>query len=117
MDEIIARIETDKVTVDITSPVSGVISKYFAAEGDTVSVGSDFFDIDPDGVAAASSAPATPETPAPVQAAPEPVKAAQQVSFLKRCRLLGLRISITGKLMQPKFNIIIKVLLISKDSN
>jgi pyruvate/2-oxoglutarate dehydrogenase complex dihydrolipoamide acyltransferase (E2) component len=114
MDEIIARIETDKVTVDITSPISGVISKYFAAEGDTVAVGSDFFDIDPDAVAAASSAPATP---APTQAASEPAKVAQQVSISKRCRLLGLRISIPGKLLQPKFNIIILVSLISKDSN
>lgn len=39
-DEIIARIETDKVTVDITSPDTGVITKYFAAEDDTVAVGS-----------------------------------------------------------------------------
>jgi glycine cleavage system H lipoate-binding protein len=42
-DEVIARIETDKVTVDITAPVSGIIKQYFAKEGDTVSVGSDFY--------------------------------------------------------------------------
>ena len=35
-DEILARIETDKVTVDITAPEAGVISQYFAAEGDEV---------------------------------------------------------------------------------
>lgn len=29
-DEVIARIETDKVTVDITAPFSGVIKQYFA---------------------------------------------------------------------------------------
>jgi 2-oxoglutarate dehydrogenase E2 component (dihydrolipoamide succinyltransferase) len=66
-DEVIARIETDKVTVDIASPEAGVIQKYFAAEGDTVSVGADFFDIDTD-AKAGSSAPAQPkpaETPAP----------------------------------------------------
>jgi len=66
-DEIIARIETDKVTVDITSPEQGVIQKYFSAEGDTVDVGADFFEIDTD--AKGSSA-------APVAATPEPAAAA-----------------------------------------
>ena len=48
-DEIIARIETDKITVDIAAANSGVIKEYFAAEGDTVDVGSDFYVIDLDG--------------------------------------------------------------------
>lgn len=38
-DEVVARIETDKVTVDILSDHSGVITKLFAEEGDTVEVG------------------------------------------------------------------------------
>jgi 2-oxoglutarate dehydrogenase E2 component (dihydrolipoamide succinyltransferase) len=38
-DEIVARIETDKVTVDILSTHAGVITKYFSEEGDTVEVG------------------------------------------------------------------------------
>ena len=38
-DEPIAKIETDKVTVEILAAHSGVIKKYFAAEGDTVTVG------------------------------------------------------------------------------
>jgi pyruvate/2-oxoglutarate dehydrogenase complex dihydrolipoamide acyltransferase (E2) component len=46
-DEVIARIETDKVTVDILSKYAGVITKYHAAEGDTVAVGAKFVDIDP----------------------------------------------------------------------
>lgn len=37
-DEIIARIETDKVTVDITAAKAGIIKEYFAEEGDTVEV-------------------------------------------------------------------------------
>lgn len=72
-DEIVARIETDKVTVDITSPVAGVIKSYFAAEGDTVEVGADFYELDTDG-AAGSAAPATPA--APKAAEPEAPKAA-----------------------------------------
>lgn len=71
-DEIVARIETDKVTVDITSPVAGVIKSYFAAEGDTVEVGADFYELDTD-AAAGSAAPAAPAAP---QAAPEAPKAA-----------------------------------------
>ena len=62
-DEVLARIETDKVTVDIQAPVAGVIQEYFAAEGDTVEVGADFYTIDPD--AKGSSAPAAPKAAAP----------------------------------------------------
>lgn len=71
-DEIVARIETDKVTVDITSPVAGVIKSYFAAEGDTVEVGADFYELEEGG--AGSAAPATPA--APKAAEPEAPKAA-----------------------------------------
>jgi len=71
-DEIIARIETDKVTVDITSPESGVIKKYFSEEGDTVEVGGNLFEIDTDatGPAAAAAAPATPQPVAASTSAP-----------------------------------------------
>lgn len=62
-DEIVARIETDKVTVDITAPKSGVIKEYLAAEGDTVDVGADFYILDTD--AKAGSAPAAPKAAAP----------------------------------------------------
>jgi 2-oxoglutarate dehydrogenase E2 component (dihydrolipoamide succinyltransferase) len=55
-DEVIARIETDKVTVDILSKFSGVITKYHAVEGDTVAVGAKFVDIDSS--ATPSAAPA-----------------------------------------------------------
>ncbi|XP_078156473.1 dihydrolipoyllysine-residue succinyltransferase component of 2-oxoglutarate dehydrogenase complex 1, mitochondrial-like isoform X1 [Carex rostrata] len=38
-DEPIAQIETDKVTIDVQSPLSGVIEKLTASEGDTVTPG------------------------------------------------------------------------------
>lgn len=76
-DEIIARIETDKVTVDITAPKAGVIEKYFAGIGDTVDVGADFYTIDTD--AKGSSTPAAPKAATP--AAPTPAaEAPKQVS-------------------------------------
>lgn len=54
-DDIIARIETDKVTVDILAKFSGVITKYHAEEGDTVAVGAFFVDIDSEGSASAAA--------------------------------------------------------------
>lgn len=47
-DEVVAVIETDKVNVDIRSPHGGVIKQYYAAEGDTVAVDANFFEIDTD---------------------------------------------------------------------
>ncbi|KAJ8634091.1 hypothetical protein MRB53_027427 [Persea americana] len=36
VDETIAQIETDKVTIDVASPEAGIIEKFVAKEGDTV---------------------------------------------------------------------------------
>ncbi|RWR74461.1 dihydrolipoyllysine-residue succinyltransferase component of 2-oxoglutarate dehydrogenase complex 1, mitochondrial-like protein [Cinnamomum micranthum f. kanehirae] len=36
IDETIAQVETDKVTIDVTSPEAGIIQKFVAKEGDTV---------------------------------------------------------------------------------
>ncbi|KAF8817895.1 dihydrolipoyllysine-residue succinyltransferase component of oxoglutarate dehydrogenase [Cardiosporidium cionae] len=42
-DEIVAVIDTDKVSVDINSPVAGQLAELFAAEGDVVEVGKPLF--------------------------------------------------------------------------
>lgn len=69
-DEIVARIETDKVTVDITTPASGVITKYLFEEGDTVEVGAAFFELDMDAKAGTAAAtPAAPKQEQPAAAA------------------------------------------------
>ena len=80
-DEIVAKIETDKVTVDIPAPKAGVIKEYFADVGDTVDVGADFYTLDTDGKAGAKAAPAPPKAQsAPAQAPPAqaPPKAAPE---------------------------------------
>jgi len=41
MDEVLCEVETDKVTVEIRAPDSGVIQELFAKAGDTVLVGKD----------------------------------------------------------------------------
>jgi 2-oxoglutarate dehydrogenase E2 component (dihydrolipoamide succinyltransferase) len=68
-DEIIAVVETDKVNVDIRTSKAGIITKFFAEEGDTVEVNADFFEIDTDGKNTGAAAPAAE---APKAAAPTP---------------------------------------------
>lgn len=53
LDEIVAHVETDKITVEIRSPEAGTLKNLFAKEGDTVEVGKPFFEIDTDGKAPA----------------------------------------------------------------
>ena len=60
-DEPIASLETDKVSVEVPSPVAGTLSEQLFKEGDTVEVGAVIARI---GEAGASVAPAAPATPA-----------------------------------------------------
>src|SRR5687768_6358876 len=54
-DEPIASLETDKVTVEVPSPVAGVLAEQVADEGETVAVGAVIARIDEGGAAAAAS--------------------------------------------------------------
>jgi len=75
-DEMLCELETDKVTVEVPSPVAGTLSEIVASEGTTVGVDALLAQIT-EGAAAAPSAPApaAAETPAPAPAAaPAPVK-------------------------------------------
>jgi len=65
-DEPIASLETDKVSVEVPSPVAGTLSEQLFKEGDTVAVGAVIARIDEAGAAVAASAPA------PAAAAAEP---------------------------------------------
>ncbi len=47
LDETVANIETDKVTVEIKSPVAGLVTKLHPKEGETLGVGKPLFDVDP----------------------------------------------------------------------
>lgn len=68
VDESLCELETDKVTVEVPSPVSGVLKTITAAEGADVDVGAVLGSID-EGVVAKEKAPAEKE------AVPEPVPA------------------------------------------
>jgi 2-oxoglutarate dehydrogenase E2 component (dihydrolipoamide succinyltransferase) len=85
LDEPIASLETDKVAVDVPSPVAGVLGQQLVKEGDTVNVGAVIAVVEEGGVAAAPSAapaaaaPAKAEAaaPAPVAVAPAPAAASE----------------------------------------
>ena len=61
-DEPIASLETDKVAVDVPSPVDGVMGEQLVKEGDTVAVGAVIARIG-EGAAAPSQAPAPVDSP------------------------------------------------------
>src|SRR5690348_18346797 len=60
-DEPIASLETDKVSVEVPSPVAGVMTEQLVKEGDTVAVGAPIARIDEGGPAAAAPAKAAAE--------------------------------------------------------
>lgn len=72
MDEVIAQIETDKVTIDVRTPTSGTVEEILAKEGDTVTVGQRVAVVapgpGPEKKAAAASEPTA--AAAPVKTAP-----------------------------------------------
>ncbi len=68
-DEPIASLETDKVAVDVPSPVAGIMSQHVVAVGDTVEVGAVIAIIEAGASAAAAAAPAAATAPAAAPAA------------------------------------------------
>jgi 2-oxoglutarate dehydrogenase E2 component (dihydrolipoamide succinyltransferase) len=71
VDEPIAVLETDKVTIDVQAASAGVIEKLTAAEGAKVKIGDVIGSINPSGAPAAAAKPAAAAAaPAPAAAAP-----------------------------------------------
>src|SRR3954463_7863456 len=65
-DEAIASLETDKVAVEVPSPVAGTMGEQLVREGDTVAVGALIARIESGAASAAPSGPAAqPEAAAP----------------------------------------------------
>jgi 2-oxoglutarate dehydrogenase E2 component (dihydrolipoamide succinyltransferase) len=76
VDEMLCELETDKVTVEVPSPVAGTLSEIVAAEGETVGVDALLAQVAEGAAAAAPAAKA--ETPK-AAAAPAPTAAAKDV--------------------------------------
>ncbi len=71
VDEPIASLETDKVSVEVPSPVAGVMGEHAVKVGDTVQVGALLATVDAGGSAPAKTEAATPA----VTAAPAALRA------------------------------------------
>ena len=70
-DEPIVEVETDKVAMEVPSPVAGVLVEQIVAEGDTVEIGALIAKIDTEGAATAAPKPAAaPEAVTAPAAAP-----------------------------------------------
>ncbi|NQZ48526.1 MAG: 2-oxoglutarate dehydrogenase complex dihydrolipoyllysine-residue succinyltransferase [Erythrobacter sp.] len=82
VDEPIASLETDKVAVDVPSPIAGVLTEHRAAEGDTVEVGAVIAVVEEGASAGASAAkaPSPAPTAAPTPAADESSSPTQTLS-------------------------------------
>lgn len=74
VDDNVMEIETDKTTVGVPTPVSGVIEEIYVQDGDTVKAGQQLFKIKPGEVSAkpAAAAPDAPKPAAPTPAAQAP---------------------------------------------
>mmetsp|Transcript_577 Transcript_577/g.727 ORF Transcript_577/g.727 Transcript_577/m.727 type:complete len:241 (+) Transcript_577:147-869(+) len=68
--DVIALIETDKVTVDIKAEIDGVVTQQFGAIDDTIEVGAQLYEIDTEAEATVSS----PVDSAPSETAAAPVE-------------------------------------------
>ena len=82
VDDVVAVIETDKVTIDIKAETAGVITTLFAGADENLMVGDDLYALDTEGVAtaAAPAAAAAPTAATPPPAAVPQIAAAQEAS-------------------------------------
>ena len=105
VNEAIAELETDKVTVEVFAPAAGVLSSCAFKEGDTVAIGATLGIIE-DGVASAPSAAAAsaplPTTPSPasptvVPDLPSPVVPPAAAKMMAEHNLSTADVSGTGK--------------------
>ncbi len=78
VDEMLCELETDKVTVEVSSPVAGMLGEIVAAEGDTVGVDALLATI-----AEGASAPATTKAPAATtKPAPPPASGGDSIDVM-----------------------------------
>ena len=72
-DEPLVELETDKVTLEVNAPVSGVLSEIAAKDGETVTPGAILGQITEGGAGAGAAAPRKADVPAKAAPTPKPV--------------------------------------------
>ncbi|MDZ4136866.1 MAG: biotin/lipoyl-containing protein, partial [Paracoccaceae bacterium] len=102
VDEMLCELETDKVTVEVPSPVAGRLVEIVAAEGATVGVSALLAQIGAAGEAAASGKPAAekPVTEQPVAEKPAPeknVKGAKAAASVKEGKMIDVNVPTLGE--------------------
>src|SRR5690606_35142161 len=75
--EAIVEVETDKATLEIPSPVAGVLTERLKAEGDAAAIGEVIARVDESGAAAGEAKPAAAQEPAAQEPAPQQPPAQQ----------------------------------------
>ena len=75
VDDVVAIIETDKVSIDVRTDYAGVLTEQLAKIDDTLEVGAPLFIIDQSKTGSAPAAPKTDESPKPSETAPKPTEA------------------------------------------
>lgn len=81
-DQPVAEMMTDKATVEVPSPIAGVVKEISKKEGDVIEVGATMLVVETDGAGAGASAPAKTEAPkAEAPAAKAPAPAAQPAAM------------------------------------
>ncbi len=82
VDEMLCELETDKVTVEVPSPVAGTLGEIVASEGDTVGVDALLAMISEPGASEAPSASEKPSKPAPKESATAESAPAESVDVM-----------------------------------
>jgi 2-oxoglutarate dehydrogenase E2 component (dihydrolipoamide succinyltransferase) len=99
-DEMLCELETDKVSVEVPSPVSGVLTEIIAAEGATVNASARLAIVTEGavGTVAAKAAPAaTVSTPAPAAAAKDIENAPAAKKAMEEAGLTAAQVQGTGR--------------------
>ncbi len=73
-DEILVELETDKVTLEVPAPASGVLASIVQPDGATVHADEVIATIDTEGKPGVTSAPATAAAPPKAAPAPAPLR-------------------------------------------
>ncbi|TXS95615.1 2-oxoglutarate dehydrogenase complex dihydrolipoyllysine-residue succinyltransferase [Parahaliea maris] len=99
-DELLVEIETDKVVMEVVAPEDGVITKIYAAEGDTIESEQLLADLEVGASASAGAAPAAAAEAAPAAAdesAAEPLLGPAARQLVEEHKLDPAQITGTGK--------------------
>jgi 2-oxoglutarate dehydrogenase E2 component (dihydrolipoamide succinyltransferase) len=91
VDEIIAVIDTDKVSVDVRSDTAGVVTSLVVAVDQDVEVGAELMTLDTDGAAAPAAAAPAPAAPEPAAPAPAPAAAPAAAPAHKGARVPSIK--------------------------